>query len=287
MANIIDLPDFMFSRVNKDNYSKLGKIYNFIKGLLVGFISKKTNKKVYCKLMNLLFKQGDISYSEGKYCKNLGNSKSIYFPNKRIDRVITNPSEHFEFLFNSYCLENINFNENDTVIDCGANVGELFYSFDYRDIKINYIGFEPDVEAYDCLEKNLEKFDTSLYNVALSDDSKESILYIDTEGANSSLIKFNDNALQLPVISRTLDSFNFEKIKLLKLEAEGLELEVLKGSIKTLKNIEYVSVDYGPERGINSNLTIAEVTNFLYTNSFKIIDGSRYRYIGLFKNNNI
>ena len=30
------------------------------------------------------------------------------------------------------------------------------------------------------------------------------------------------------VISRTLDSFNFEKIKLLKLEAEGLELEVLK-----------------------------------------------------------
>ena len=103
--------------------------------------------------MNLLFKQGDISYSEGKYYKNLGNSKSISFPNKRIDRVITNPSEHFEFLFNSYCLENINFNENDTIIDCGANVGELFYSFDYRDIKINYIGFEPDVEAYDCLEK--------------------------------------------------------------------------------------------------------------------------------------
>ena len=208
--------------------------------------------------MNLLFKQGDISYSEGKYYKNLGNNFS--FPNN--DRVITNPSEHFEFLFKY--LENINFNENDTVIDCGANVGELFYSFDYRDIKINYIGFEPDVEAYDCLEKNLEKYDTSLYNVALSDDSKESILYIDTEGANSSLIKFNDNASQLPVISRTLDSFNFEKIKLLKLEAEGLELEVLKGSIKTLKNIEYVSVDYGPERGINSNLTIAEVTNFLY-----------------------
>ena len=68
MANIIDLPDFMFSRVNKDNYSKLGKIYNFIKGLLVGFISKKLIKKSM-QLMNLLFKQGDISYSEGKYYK--------------------------------------------------------------------------------------------------------------------------------------------------------------------------------------------------------------------------
>ncbi len=287
MANIIDLPDFMFSRVNKNNYSKLGKLYNFMKGLLVGFISKNTNKKIYCKLMNMLFKQGDINYSEGIYFKNLGNSKIIYFPNKRIDRVIINPIEHFDFLFNTYCLQNINFNENDTVIDCGANVGELFYSFDYRNIKINYIGFEPDIKAYDCLEKNLKKYNTSLYNVALSDDIKESILYVDTEGANSSLIKFNDSASQLSVFSKTLDSFNFEKVKLLKLEAEGLELEVLKGSVNTLRNIDYVSVDYGPERGINSNLTIAEVTNFLYKNNFKIIDGSRYRYIGLFKNNNL
>ncbi len=287
MANIIDLPDFMFSRVNKNNYSKLGKLYNFMKGLLVGFISKNTNKKIYCKLMNMLFKQGDINYSEGIYFKNLGNSKIIYFPNKRIDRVIINPIEHFDFLFNTYCLQNINFNENDTVIDCGANVGELFYSFDYRNIKINYIGFEPDIKAYDCLEKNLKKYNTSLYNVALSDDIKESILYVDTEGANSSLIKFNDSASQLSVFSKTLDSFNFEKVKLLKLEAEGLELEVLKGSVNTLRNIDYVSVDYGPERGINSNLTIAEVTNFLYKNDFKIIDGSRYRYIGLFKNNNL
>ena len=287
MANIIDLPDFMFSRVNKNNYSKLGKLYNFMKGLLVGFISKNTNKKIYCKLMNMLFKQGDINYSEGIYFKNLGNSKIIYFPNKRIDRVIINPIEHFDFLFNTYCLQNINFNENDTVIDCGANVGELFYSFDYRNIKINYIGFEPDIKAYDCLEKNLKKYNTSLYNVALSDDIKESILYVDTEGANSSLIKFNDSASQLSVFSKTLDSFNFEKVKLLKLEAEGLELEVLKGSVNTLRNIDYISVDYGPERGINSNLTIAEVTNFLYKNNFKIIDGSRYRYIGLFKNNNL
>lgn len=287
MANIIDLPDFMFSRVNKDNYSKLGKIYNFTKGLLVGFISKNTNKKIYCNLINLLFKQADIHYSEDKYIKNLGNNRFISFPNKRIDRVILNPKENFDFLFNSYCLENLIFNENDTVIDCGANVGELFYSFEYKCLKINYIGFEPDVKAYDCLEKNLKKYNTSIYNVALSNVSKESILYVDTDGANSSLIKFNENSQQLFVHSKTLDSYNFKKIKLLKLEAEGFELEVLKGSINTLKNIEYISVDYGPEKGINSNLTIAEVTNFLYENNFKIIDGSRYRYIGLFKNNKI
>ena len=104
--------------------------------------------------MNLLFKQGDISYSEANIIKKLGNSKSISFPNKRIDRVITNPSEHFEFLFNSYCLENINFNENDTVIDYAVQMLESYFTLLTTEIsKINYIGFEPDVEAYDCLEK--------------------------------------------------------------------------------------------------------------------------------------
>ena len=287
MANIIDLPDFMFSRVNKNNYSKFGKLFNFIKGLIVGYISKNTNKKIYCMLMNFLFKESNINYSEGIYFKNLENNKTICFPNKRVDRVIINPNEHFEFLFSTYCLENINFNKNDTIVDCGANVGELFYSFDNKNTKINYVGFEPDKSAFNCLEKNLEKHNVAIYNIALSDVSKESLLYVDTEGANSSLVKFNNNAQQISVVAKTLDSFKLEKIKLFKLEAEGLELEVLKGSVNTLKNIDYISVDYGPERGIDSNLTIAEVTNFLYENDFKIVNGSRHRYIGLFKNNNI
>ena len=287
MANIIDLPDFMFSRVDKNNYSKLGKCYNFLKGLVVGYISKNTSKKTYTILMNILFKDGNISYSEGKYFKNLENSKKIYFPNKRIDRVIINPAEHFDFLYKTYCLENINFKENDTIVDCGANVGELFYSFEYKNLKIKYIGFEPDVYAYECLVQNLSNENAILHNIALSNISEESILYIDTEGANSSMVKFNTNAKQIPIKSKTLDSYNFKKIKLLKLEAEGSEFEVLNGSLNTLKNIDYISVDYGPERGITSKLTISEVTNFLYENNFEIINGSRYRYIGLFKNKNI
>ena len=287
MANIIDLPDFMFSRVDKNNYSKLGKCYNFLKGLVVGYISKNTSKKTYTTLMNILFKDGNISYSEGKYFKNLENSKKIYFPNKRIDRVIINPAEHFDFLYETYCLENINFKENDTIVDCGANVGELFYSFEYKNLKIKYIGFEPDVYAYECLVQNLSNENAILHNIALSNISEESILYIDTEGANSSMVKFNTNAKQIPIKSKTLDSYNFKKIKLLKLEAEGSEFEVLNGSLNTLKNIDYISVDYGPERGITSKLTISEVTNFLYENNFEIINGSRYRYIGLFKNKDI
>ena len=72
-------------------------------------------------------------------------------------------------------------------------------------------------------------------------------LYLNTDGADSSLIYFGtDNSIN--VETKMLDSFNYDKIKLLKIEAEGAELEVLKGSIKTIKKTEYITVDYGPER---------------------------------------
>ena len=46
-----------------------------------------------------------------------------------------------------------------------------------------------------------------------------------------------------------LDSFNIKNVKLLKIDAEGYEPEVLKGSLDTFNEIEYISVDYGNERG--------------------------------------
>ena len=67
------------------------------------------------------------------------------------------------------------------------------------------------------------------------------------------MVKFNTNAKQIPIKSKTLDSYNFKKIKLLKLEAEGSEFEVLNGSLNTLKNIDYISVDYGPEEELPPN----------------------------------
>ena len=81
-----------------------------------------------------------------------------------------------------------------------------------------------------------------------------------------------------------MDSFNFQNIKLLKLEAEGYEPEVLMGSLKTLKNIQYISVDYGNERGVEQESTKVEVTNYLFNNNFELVADSKNRKIGLFQN---
>ena len=84
-----------------------------------------------------------------------------------------------------------------------------------------------------------------------------------------------------------MDSFNIKGVKLLKIEAEGAELEVLEGAKETLKYTEYVTVDYGPERGISKLSTSAEIVNFLYENNFKLIKVSKFRQVGLFKKSSI
>ena len=176
----------------------------------------------------------------------------------------------------------MSFNKNETVIDCGANVGELYISLIQNNIESNYIGFEPDPVTFKSLEKNLNNHTAQIFDCALSNENEYKDLYLDTDGADTSLIYFgSDKKVNIKV--KTLDSFNIKEVKLLKIEAEGAELEVLQGAKKTLKNTEYVTVDYGPERGINKTSTSAEIIDFLYKNNFKLIKVSDLRQVGLFK----
>ena len=73
-------------------------------------------------------------------------------------------------------------------------------------------------------------------------------------------------------------------IKVFKVEAEGYEPEVLEGAIETLKLVEYVTVDFGAERGINKKNTVVEVNEILLDNNFKLTKFSNFRTVGLYKN---
>lgn len=283
MATIFHFPDFMFNNLNiKKGF--FYKLYYFFSGIFIGLIHKKTNKKLFCFFMNLFFRnENKIYFSNNLYHKNLGKD-TITFPNKRIDRVIINYKKHLNHLLETYCLTDFSFKSEDLVIDCGANVGELFYALKLTNKNFKYIGFEPDPVAFRCLYENIKDSNSKIFQIALGNKNGTQNLYIDTDGADSSLIYFGKKN-HFSVKVHTLDSYNFKKVKLIKLEAEGYEYEVLEGSERTLKITEFIAVDYGPEKGIQKNTTAAEVTNFLYSNNFKLIKTSKYRQIGLFKNN--
>ena len=55
MANIFNLPDFMFTGIDKYKLSKWSKLTFLLKGLLLSYIHKKKKKKIFCRIMNFFY----------------------------------------------------------------------------------------------------------------------------------------------------------------------------------------------------------------------------------------
>lgn len=194
------------------------------------------------------------------------------------------------FLFNSYCLQNIKFNNNDVVIDCGANSGDLFLRLNKLIKADNYIAIEPNPSDFRILSLNVPK-ESILINKALGNVNSKLSFYVSTSSGDSSLIEpvKYDDIIKVDVVrlDELLLDLKKTKIKLLKLEAEGFEPEILEGLGSSIKYCEYISVDGGYERGINAEQTFTSITNYLLTNGFEIVDIYFPWHRALFKKTNI
>lgn len=283
---LVNVPPFMLKGLENKEISFAKKLYLIVKGKLVSFIIKSTNGKTFCSLLNFLFKNdGTIKFDGKYYFKKISHEKMIYYPNKRIQRILINYEVHLERFMQSYNLNSIKFTDEDVVIDCGANVGELNLALKNKNIHAKYIAFEPDFPTYECCLLNNENDKENIYNVALSSNSDEKEFYQDSFGGNSSLVDFGVTD-KIKIKTMKLDDFKIKNIKLLKIDAEGYEPEVLLGSIETLKETEFVAVDFGPERGVDQNDTIIEVNNFLLKHGFTLKNFEINRITGLYKSVN-
>ncbi|MDC0532131.1 FkbM family methyltransferase [Candidatus Pelagibacter ubique] len=191
-----------------------------------------------------------------------------------------------EELKNEYLLKNIPIKKNDTVIDCGANVGDFFLCFNK---KINYIGIEPSPKEFFVLKKNI--VNQTLINKALWKKSiNKKTFFVSSEDADSSLIKINKFEKKIKIDTVTLDELlknKNKRIKLLKLEAEGAEPEILYGLNKKIHLIDYISIDAGFERGKSLESTLVPCINYLNKKNFELIGYSNTRIVILFKNKRI
>ncbi len=174
----------------------------------------------------------------------------------------------------SYNLKNIDFKFTDIVIDCGANYGDLWLYLRDKINKKNYITFEPGINEYRALKKNVQNKNN--YNLGLGKEESKVSFYINEKDADSSIIEplIYDEIYEIK--TTTLNSFFNNKkirlIKLLKLEAEGYEPEILLGSKNVLDKIEYIAIDGGYERGKKLEETLSNQLNFLFTKNFEIIE---------------
>jgi len=228
----------------------------------------------YSKKLNVYFakEKNHLIYFFSKY-------RQIRLYSRSIKRRLLN-------LSNDYFLNFIKFKKNDYVIDCGANIGELYLAIkNISKENINYIAFEPSPNEFKCLKLNVR--DQKYFQMALSNKSEKKKFYISSEEADNSLIKpkYFSNFVNLK--TERLDNIISDKsIKLLKIDAEGAEIEVLQGCEKILNKIEYISIDCGPERGLNAEPTFKEVLPFLIKKGFIVERISPKRYTMLFFNPN-
>lgn len=254
---------------------------------------RKSDGKAFCFLFNirsfLACKIAKVQLRHDPenqifYAANSDVSVAMFSPERTFDLYRKGVQDRIEFLAGEYFLPQIDFDAGDLVVDCGANIGELAIYFKSRKIPVDYIGIEPAPREYKCLEKNAGGYTT--HNVGLWKEEGEDLeFFVSSERGDSSFITPSgpiDRVIKIP--TRRLDGLLTDKpIKLFKLEAEGGEPEVLMGCEGILDNIEYISANLGPERGLKEEMTMAPVTNLLMTREFELMHVSRHM-ICLFRN---
>jgi FkbM family methyltransferase len=264
-------------------------------------------RKLYWTLPNSLFKvvakfrmgitsetKIEISFIDDKINlieHNSPNEFSVIWlaERKRISKYRSGIQERIEQVGLEYCLANVPMYDGGWVIDVGANIGEFSMFINKKKNGVQFICIEPSKKEAECCDLNLRSANHRTFQLCLWESDGIMDFYHANETGDSSLFPSRTNLPSSKVKVATLDSilkdFFIEKIMVLKLEAEGAEPEILKGSSRTLTITEYVTADLGPERGVERMRTFEECNEILESQNFQLIKkhlGKRETY--LYKN---
>ena len=158
-------------------------------------------------------------------------------------------------------------------IDIGANIG--LWSRDmcniFREVKL----FEPLKLNIECLKKNLENYQNfEIFEYGLSNKNYFSNLYYDSTKSGSGTINpnrvFNKST---KVELKTLDDFEFENVDYIKIDVQFHELEVIEGSINTLKNNSPVLCIEASIRNEEERIYVSKWKKILKSLNYKVIGG--------------
>ena len=203
--------------------------------------------------VNFFFKKLSI---ESLYKKLYLDHHNIYVKIKGTRYTFIYRSVDYDDL-NMMCRENLKYWESSSreifsilsltsecAVDIGSYTGVYTLVASKTNKKIHTISFEPNPDLYAALEKNfkinrLKNF--KLEQVALDKEIGTAVLYLNHDQHTSvgSLIKSSSAGKQIEVNRTTLDAYCQENkidfIDLIKIDAEGNEINILEGSKITLE----------------------------------------------------
>ncbi len=204
--------------------------------------------------------------------------------------------------------------KNSILLDVGAHHGETIKNFCKYLTPKEIHSFEASNQNFNILKKKMNILQKKIYlnNFGLSDENKDFKINQSIESSSSTLSKINKNSkyfrkkIKILGLSdkeyssenivklKRLDDYSIEKnlneIDLLKIDTEGHEYFVLKGSLKILSKIRYIYFEHHYDDMINKGYTFSTIHQFLSQNNFKKIFKSKmffrktFEYI--YKNSN-
>jgi len=176
------------------------------------------------------------------------------FPIELADKPVSRAANiiAWELTVDCYGLNRIDFKPGDVVIDIGAHIGffAIYTALRFPEILIH--SFEPFPENYELLQQNLQRNGITTvrtYQQGVSGDGR--LLEMVTNPQNSGSASCYSRTLEygrtsgLPstTLDHIFDSLSVDKCKLLKIDCEGSEYEIL-SSTRSLAKVEYLSGEF-------------------------------------------
>jgi FkbM family methyltransferase len=217
-----------------------------------------------------------LYYSGGVYHPKKTNSVFYlpHLPADLIQRIIFLSDDYFEsenlnYVFNEFqggIVKDRVLCDSGVVVDIGANIGNhtLYFLNELKARKV--FAFEPLPECFYVLKKNVEINDaedrTELHQVGLSDKKGNGVVKrIVVENMGGTSIKDNVGGGCIEV--KTLDEYDIEDVRFMKIDVEGMELQVLRGARNTiLKNKPFMLIEIFDW---NFENVMSFLTDFSYT----------------------
>jgi len=168
------------------------------------------------------------------------------------------------------------------IIHIGGHFGEeiKIYKKYYPDCTVEI--FEPHPISYQHLLNTASSFNNiNCHNIALGPKDGIMTLYVEksNNGQSNSLLKPKLHTTQYPSIIfnetinvdvKPLDSFNYNNsFNFLNIDVQGFELEVFKGSQKTLHNIDYIICEVNNAELYENCPKVEDIDTFLEQFNFK------------------
>jgi FkbM family methyltransferase len=186
----------------------------------------------------------------------------LYWVSDGVDRIAAAVPERIRRFFyrgiafrchhltNRYLNGMVPIQAGDTVINFGANIGEIALVIAGQGARV--FAIEPDPGVLVALRANAAGRKIAVIEAAAWNKVEMLTLFQKTETADTSVFNHSEQTTEVPAIRiddlATLDIGIGGRIKLLIGDAEGAEPEVLEGARETLKRTEYVSVCASAER---------------------------------------